>query len=194
MKRAPTGGLVGFDPDRHHRRSIRLRNYDYAQAGAYFVTVCTHNRECLFGEVVDGKMQLNAAGQMVEQCWLAIPEHFPHVELDAFVVMPNHIHGIVVITNPVEAQFIAPNTQGAMNQGAMNRAPTLGGMVRAFKARSTRDIRLREPGVSVWQRNYYEHIIRSEESLMRIREYITNNPLQWALDRENPANIKQGEA
>ncbi|CBL45870.1 Hypothetical protein HDN1F_22870 [gamma proteobacterium HdN1] len=187
MNRAPTGWLVGFDPNFHHRHSLRLKNYDYSQAEAYFVTICTQHRACLFGEVVDGGVQLSAAGRMVLDVWNEIPVHYLGVDVDAFVVMPNHVHGVVVITNPVGAQFNAPNTQGAMN-----RAPTLGEIVRAFKARSTRNIRLREPGASVWQRNYYEHIIRSEESLTRIREYIINNPLQWALDRENPANTKQG--
>ena len=98
-----------FDPEKHHRRSIRLKGYDYAQAGAYFVTICTQHRACLFGEVVNGQMQLNDAGRFVEQCWLDIPHHFPHVELEAFVVMPNHVHGIIVITDPVGAKnFFAP--------------------------------------------------------------------------------------
>lgn len=186
-----------FNPNMHHRRSLRLQGYDYSQAGAYFVTICTHNRACLFGEVVDGEMRLNETGRMVASALQAISDHFPQVDVDAFVVMPNHVHGIIVI-NGVGAQFIAPNTHetdaAAINLGAINRAPTLGDMVRAFKARSTRDIRLREPGVSVWQRNYYEHIVRNEDDLARIREYIVNNPLQWALDRENPANRKEGEA
>jgi len=172
-----------YHPARHHRRSIRLRGYDYSQAGAYFVTICTNNRECLFGEVVDGEMRWNDAGRMVNKCWYEIPAHFPHVELDAFVVMPNHVHGIIVVGAP----FMAPHDSGAMNQGAMNRAPTLGGMVRSFKAVATR--RLRQAGCSAfaWQRNYYEHIIRNEESLDRIRRYIADNPARWSFDRENPA-------
>lgn len=170
---------------------MRLKGYDYAQGGAYFVTVCTYNRECLFGDVQDGKIQLNDAGRMVEQCWLSITDHFPQVNLDAFVVMPNHVHGVIVI-NGVGAQFIAPKPLQP-NQGAINRAPTLGDMVRAFKARSTRGIRQQKNRHFGWQRNYYEHIIRDENSLARIRKYIINNPLQWALDRENPANTKQGE-
>jgi REP element-mobilizing transposase RayT len=178
---------VKYDPARHHRRSIRLRGYDYSQAGAYFVTVCVQGRERLFGDVVDGEMRLNDAGQMVAQCWHELPAHFPHLELDEFVVMPNHMHGIIIVGAPFMAPY-GPGAvnQGAVNQGAINRAPTLGEIVRSFKALATR--RIRQAGVTAfaWQRNYYEHIIRDEESLNRIREYIVNNPLQWALDRENP--------
>jgi len=177
---------VKYDPARHHRRSIRLRSHDYSQAGAYFVTVCVQGRERLFGDVVDGEMRLNDAGQMVAQCWHALSAHFPHLELDECVVMPNHMHGIIIVGAP----FMAPNGPGAVNPGAINRAPTLGEIVRSFKAVATR--RIREAGGSAfaWQRKYYEHIIRDEESLNRIREYIANNPLQWELDRDNP-NVQQ---
>jgi len=177
-----------FDPDIHHRSSIRLRSYDYSQAGAYFITLCTQKRECLFGAVVDDGMRLNDVGRMVQNVWGALPGYYPRVELDSFVVMPNHIHGIIML-HDVGAQFIAPNNdQGAANPGAMNRAPTIGGIIRAFKARCTHSInQLRSvQGVSLWQRNYYEHVIRNEPSLQKIREYITNNPAQWAIDRENP--------
>jgi len=176
-----------FHPDIHHRRSIRLRNYDYSQAGAYFITLCTQKRECLFGAVVCDGMRLNDAGCIVQDIWNALPGHYPCVELDCFVVMPNHIHGIVVL-NGAGARFIAPDHDGATNSGAMNRAPTLGEITRAFKARCTHGInQLRKTqGASIWQRNYYEHIIRSEPSLQEIREYIANNPAQWAIDRENP--------
>ncbi len=88
-----------YDPEKHHRRSIRLGGYDYSQPGAYFITLCTHNRQCLFGDVVNGKMVLNGYGKIVEHCWLEIPQHFEHVELDEYVVMPNHIHGIIIIKN-----------------------------------------------------------------------------------------------
>ena len=176
-----------YDPARHRRRSIRLRGYDYSQAGAYFVTIVTRNRECLFGEVVEDLMRLNDAGRMVAQCWHELAAHFPHLELDEFVVMPNHVHGIITVGAP----FMAPYGPGAINQGAINRAPTgLGEIVRSFKAVATR--RIRQAGVLAfaWQRNYYEHIIRDEASLNRIREYIANNPLQWELDRENQ-NVQQ---
>jgi hypothetical protein len=96
------------DPQRRHRRSIRLRGYDYSQAGAYFITICTQDRACLFGEIVDGEMRPNAAGRMVKQCWQEIPAHFSHVELDEFVVMPNHVHGILIITNTVGTTHASP--------------------------------------------------------------------------------------
>jgi putative transposase len=172
MNHAPTDKYtrMKYDPEKHHRRSIRLKGYDYSEAGAYFVTICTYNRECLFGDIVDGEMRLNDAGAMVRDVWHTIPEHFPHADIDEFVVMPNHVHGIIVI---VGAQFIAPfdcdainnnKKQGAMKQGAMNRAPTtVGEIVRAFKARCTHAINQihNTPGRPIWQRNYYEHIIRS---------------------------------
>jgi putative transposase len=92
----------------HHRRTIRLQGYDYSQVGAYFITICTHNRECLFGTITDGEMILNEYGRIVQQCWLEIPDHFPHAELDGFMVMPNHVHGIVVITDRVGATHASP--------------------------------------------------------------------------------------
>jgi REP-associated tyrosine transposase len=187
--------------DIHHRRSIRLQGYDYTQAGAYFVTICTQNRECLFGKVVDGEMVLNDAGQITQEIWNGLPGRFPTVELDQSVVMPNHIHGILIL---VGAQFIAPNApshQGAINRaptigrrttkGVINHAPTLGEIIRAFKAATARQIRLAGLQEFRWQHNYYEHIIRDEDSLNRIREYIATNPLCWELDRENPRH--QGE-
>lgn len=175
-----------FNPDIHHRRSIRLRHYDYSQAGAYFITLCTQKRECLFGVVADDGVRLNDIGRMVQDIWDALPGHYPRVELDCFVVMPNHIHGIVVL-NGVGARFIAPEFV-APSLGAMKRAPTVSEIIRAFKARCTHGInQLRKiQGTSIWQRNYYEHIIRSESSLQETREYIANNPAQWANDRENP--------
>ena len=102
-----------YDPEKHHRRSIRLKGYDYTRAGAYFVTICTKDGACLFGDVADGVMRLNQMGHIVRQCWLAIPDHFPHVLLDEFVVMPNHVHGILVImpTHDVGATHASPLTK-----------------------------------------------------------------------------------
>ena len=179
-----------FNPDIHHRRSPRLRHYDYSQAGAYFITICTQNRECLFGSVEGDAVRLNNVGHAVQDVWDALPVHFPDVELDAFVVMPNHVHGIVVLNGG--AQFIAPHN----NQGAIDRTPTLGEIIRAFKARCTHRInQLRGAhGFQIWQRNYYEHVIRSESSLLEIREYIANNPAQWAIDRENLNAVRDAGA
>ena len=170
---------------RRHRRSIRLLGYDYSQAGAYFVTVCAHDRMCLFGEIADGKMRLNEAGRIVQQCWNQIPEHFPHVELGEFIVMPNHVHGIVVIaeTPNVGARHAVPLPE-KFCKPVPGSIPTI---VRSFKSAVTKRINEMRgtPGVPVWQRNYYEHVIRNDESLHCIREYIINNPLQWDMDREN---------
>ena len=161
------------------RRRMRLVNYDYRRSGAYFVTICTHDRACMFGTVVDGTMALNAAGALVQEEWRRLPERFPHIFLDAHVVMPNHMHGIIV----VDTDSRAP-TRGA---------PTLGEIVGAFKSTTTvlyaRGVRRAGwlPFVGrLWQRSYYEHVIRNEASLGSIREYIVNNPQQWLLDSENP--------
>lgn len=177
---------MNYDPDKHHRRSIRLKGYDYGAPGAYFVTICTRNRACLFGTVADGEMQLNNAGRIAKAAWDELPERCPSVCLDAVIVMPNHVHGIVI----VGAQFIAPSDgfgTATIDQGAINHAPTLGEMVRAYKAASTRLIRQAGTPDFAWQRNYYEHVVRDEESLDRIRQYILNNPVRWEFDRENPA-------
>ena len=177
-----------FNPDIHHRRSIRLPDYDYSGDGAYFVTLCAHERECLFGEAGDGRVVMNPHGRIVLEAWLDIPRHYPQVFLDEFVVMPNHMHGIIVINNPVGAQFIAPESADAMNQGAMNRAPTVGAIVRAFKARCTHAINQSRhtPGVPVWQRNYYERVIRDDGEWDGIRQYIAENPTRWEEDPNRP--------
>lgn len=174
---------VNFDPDKHHRRSIRLKSYDYSRAGAYFVTICIKDRECLFGEVIDGNMQLNDTGRAVQAEWVRLPERFQSVDLDDFVIMPNHLHCIIHV-----GAGLAPPGRGAENKGAASSAPTLGDILRAFKSISAIAVNrlLGRSGRSLWQRNYYEHIVRSENELACIREYIANNPAQWALDRENP--------
>ncbi|GBD36706.1 hypothetical protein HRbin36_01834 [bacterium HR36] len=231
--------------------------------GTYFVTICTQGRPSLFGEVVGGEMQLNDAGRIAEQCWRDIPAHFPHVELDAFVVMPNHVRGILLITGAPHDSVGAPhdsvgtrhnsvvgaghnsvgaphdsvgarhnsvvgaghNSVGAPHDSVGTRHNSVGArravplhdvpppnnvpindavplqerfgkpvagsiptIVRSFKSAVTHKVNALRgtPGAAVWQRNYYEHIIRSEESLQRIREYISTNPLRWHLDRENP--------
>ena len=176
--------------NKHRRRSIRLQFYDYSASGAYFVTVCTQERRCLFGDAVDGVVQLNDAGRAVERTWLAIPRHFPHIDLDAFVVMPNHVHGVIIIGDrPVGAKDFSPlhNTSqpGRRPSGALPK--TIGSIVRGFKIGVTKWIRDNTDTYAVWQRNYYEHVIRSDESLVRIRQYIFDNPARWAFDRENPA-------
>ncbi len=195
-----------YDPEIHHRRSIRLRDYDYSANGAYFITICVQGRECLFGEIVDGEMRQNESGEVVQAVWERLPVRFSGVETDAAIIMPNHFHGIICIAGHVGAQFIAPKIApktdgeadgkgimnlgaikpGAMNPGAMNRAPTLGEIVRTFKAASTRLIRKNHLSGFAWQRNYYERVIRDDGELLRARQYIEENPLKWKMDKDNP--------
>jgi putative transposase len=160
-----------------------LKDYDYSQAGAYFVTICARDRHCLFGDVKQGEMMLNEYGQVVTKCWHDLINHYAGITLDAFIVMPNHIHCIIVINNDVGAGFKPAPT---------DKRHGLSEIVRAFKTFSSRYInQIRNaPGTSVWQRNYYEHVIRSEKELNQIREYIVNNPMQWELDVENPQNME----
>ena len=155
------------------RRSIRLKAYDYSQAGAYFVTVCTHGRVCLFGEVINGEARLNSRGDIVADTWRGLPRYYPNVVLDAFVLMPNHVHGVVLL---------ADDPDGELGTG-LKPAPTerryaLSEIVRAFKTFSARRVNALADlrGTSVWQRNYYEHVVRNETDLNRIREYIAGNP------------------
>jgi len=190
--------------DKRHRRSIRLRGYDYARTGAYFVIVVTKDRACLFGEVVNGEMRLNDGGRVIQATWDELPEHYPGVECDAFVVTPNHVHGIIVLVdnggdgaNDVGAGPRAcPGKDKPQKSGQpQGVAPTisLADVVHRFKTLTTKRY---IDGVKsldwtpfagrLWQRNYSEHIVRGENELNRIREYIANNPSQWDLDRENP--------
>jgi putative transposase len=151
-----------------NRRTARLNAFDYASCGAYFVTVCTYERACVLGSIVDQAVVLTEIGSMVDRCWRAIPTHFANIILDTHIVMPNHIHGIILL-----------KAQGA---------PTLGEIVRAFKARATIEARrhteVRHP---FWQRNYYEHVVRNDQDLNRIRQYIADNPKNWETDYENPS-------
>ncbi|WP_017713130.1 transposase [Prochlorothrix hollandica] len=268
-----------YNPNHHDRRSIRLKGYDYTSSDAYFLTLCTHQRQCLFGHIVDGVMHLNDCGQIVERGWLAIPTHNPHVVLDEFVVMPNHIHGIVIIGDddgdgddgrgeafapgsvgedqkslpqmlrplrpqespgsvgedqkslpqmlrplrPQESpgsvgedqkslpQMLRPygllgsvgNDQKLLPQmlrpqespgSASPLRPngtqpgSIGAIVQTFKSHTTRKINriTQSKGKTLWQRNYYEHIVRNQESLQKIRSYIQMNPRSWASDQLHP--------
>lgn len=180
-----------YNPTIHRRKSIRLQGYDYSQAGAYFITVCTHNRVPLFGEIVDGVMVLNTAGQIVEKCWCAIPEHFPQVTLDEFVVMPNHVHGIITVgaNNHLPQHYLPlPSDETPIQSNEPPRplqhgtSRTIGSMVRGFKIGVTRWFRANTDIHAVWQRNYYEHIIRNEDAYLAIAEYIQTNPQRWETD------------
>jgi putative transposase len=223
---------VTYDPETHHRRSIRLRGYDYALAGAYLVTIVTQDRACLLGEVVEGAMRLNDAGRMVRTVWDELPVFYPGVDIDAMVVMPNHIHGIIVLVGAAprgrpdvgsdgrsdlgQARGPAPTITSAGDPAAslvdpvtsvgdvakslrgtarplVDAAILLGEVVHRFKTMITKRYAdgVKQLGWAsfrgrLWQRNYYEHIIRDEPALDRIRRYIQENPLRWEFDAENP--------
>lgn len=187
--------MTSSPPTRH---SLRLREYDYGATGAYFVTVCTRDRISLFGEIDHGIMMLIEFGDIVTACWADLPHHFPNLQLDCFIVMPNHIHGLIEITNErpensVGAQHAAPVPAAPLHYSRRNVQPgSLGAIVRSFKAASARRINFSSgtPGATIWQRNYYEHVVRDESELQRVREYIVNNPAQWAEDEENPNAVR----
>ena len=192
----------------HARRSIRLPGYDYAQPGAYFVTICTRNGEPLLGDVVRRRVRLTAVGEHARACWIEVPEHFPWVRLDAFVIMPDHVHGIVWITDrttgadtdivgvrgvgvvgarhalPLPSSMRSPPRQFVDGtSSAFGHPPprALSAIVGSFKSAAARAINAASgrPGVAIWQRNYYEHIIRNEPALRTIRRYIQTNPMRW---------------
>jgi len=172
---------------RNQRKSIRLAGYDYRTPGAYFITVCSHKREFLFGEVLNGVMNINECGQIVQSTWDDLIHHNAGIELGEFVVMPNHIHGVIIINDVVGAGSEPAPTDPAPTELARTdpaRTPPLSEIVRQFKTFSARRINAlrKTPGVPVWQRNYWEHIIRSEESYARICDYIVDNPLRWEED------------
>lgn len=176
---------MGYDPERHHRRSIRIPGFNYAAAGWFFVTVCTHERKSILSLIENNAVNVTAFGHLTEMCWAEIPRHFPNVQVDEFVVMPNHVHGIIVID---------------IEQGTACRAPTaevfgrpvtasLSTIIRSFKSAASKQINeVREtPGSPVWQRGFYERVIRNERELIRFRNYIDGNPSRWADDPENQA-------
>ena len=173
---------------KHHRKSIRLKDYDYSQAGGYFVTICTRNRECVFGKIEGSEMRLNSAGNAVRKCWDDLQNNFLDVKCDTFVVMPNHIHGIILILSDdhVGAIHESPLRTDKMMIRRRMVLPKIIGRFKMNSAKQINDLR-GTPGISVWQRNYYEHVIRDENSLNRIREYIATNPLRWQMDKENPS-------
>ncbi len=196
---------MAFDPEEHHRRSIRRRGGDYSQAGLYFVTVCAAQGKCLFGEIVQDKMALSDAGQVVKEEWLRTPSVRAEIVLNEFVVMPNHFHGVVAIVK--SPRSVLPDDRAKVwsqkEAGRIRYAPTtknefrspsrtLGAVVRGFKAAVTSRLRAMwgMPQAEVWQRNYYEHVIRNHEDYCRVRDYIIQNPARWAEDENNPMKKK----
>ena len=185
MQYAPTNPseiVMADDNVNRQRHSLRLADYDYSQAGAYFVTLSVHDRACLFGEVVDGVTRLKKHGHVITSEWLRTPVLRPQVALDEFVVMPNHFHAIIAIED--SRRGVLPYAHPRFQSPSQ----TVGAVIRGFKSATTKQINESRgtAGAAVWQRNYYEHVIRNDDELTRIREYIANNPFQWSLDRENP--------
>jgi len=172
-----------FNPDIHHRRTIRLRDHDYSSGGTYFVTICTHERECLFGDVIDGEMRCNGAGLVVQEEWRLTAALREYVVLDEFIVMPNHFHAVLAIDERGTARR-AP----ALESFAAPVVGSLATVIRSFKSAVTKRINhLRDnPGTPVWQRNYYERVIRDERELNSIRQYIDDNPAKWEQDENHP--------
>jgi len=181
-----------YNPEKHHRRSIRLKGYNYSKSGYYFITICAKNKELLFGKIENGKMVLNKYGKIVQDEWINSSKIRKEIELDNFIVMPNHIHGIVIIN---ETEFI----KNDINVGANGHLPlhmkpkSISSFIVGFKSIVTKKINIlrNTPKLPVWQRNYFEHIIRNNKEMNEIREYIINNPLKWDLDKENPNNVRE---
>jgi REP element-mobilizing transposase RayT len=170
-----------FNPEIHHRRSIRLKGYDYSRNGAYFVTICSWNRECIFGEISNRGTCFNEIGLIVDETWSWLGKQYPYLELMEHVIMPNHFHGLIIIDN----------WKGGSRTAPTEKSKPLGRLLGAFKTRSTKLINVsrRTPGAPVWQRNYYERIVRNESEFKRISEYIINNPANWRDDENNPINV-----
>jgi putative transposase len=158
-----------YDPDFNHRQSIRLNGYDYSTSGAYFITICTYEREYLFGDIVDGIMELNIFGNVARSHWQHLSQHHPNIIMDESIVMPNHLHGIIILESSTDYKKSIPE------------------IIRGFKTFSAKAINKERGlrGVPVWQRNYYDHIIRNELELDRVRQYIINNPQNWDTDKNN---------
>ena len=182
-----------FDPQKHHRHSIRLQGYDYTQSGAYFVTLVTYQRNVLFGEIIDGEVKLNRKGEIVQEEWFASVNIRKEIRLhpEEFVVMPNHVHGIVWIEYDTSIAMVVVGANGRSPLPHPQMKPrSLGSLIAGFKSSVTKRIRDELNETGIWQRNYYEHIIRNEKELDAIRRYIESNPLNWSEDDENP--LKSG--
>jgi putative transposase len=171
--------------EKHERKSIRLKEFNYSQPGEYFVTICTNNHECMFGTIVNDKMDLNDKGRIIDGCWKGIPEHFLNVELDEYVVMPNHIHGILILNDSVGTRHAVSLLQERFGKPVPGSLSTI---VRSFKSAVTKQINEMHltGNAPFWQARYYDRIIRNEKELNNIRDYIANNIVTWASDKENP--------
>jgi putative transposase len=158
-----------YDPDFNHRRSIRLNGYDYSTSGAYFITICTPEKEHLFGDIVNETIELNTLGDLARSHWQQLSQHHPNIIIDESIVMPNHLHGIIIL------------------ESSLDYKKSISEVIRGFKTFSAKVINKKRGlcGVPVWQRNYYDRIIRNELELDRVRQYIINNPRNWDADKNN---------
>lgn len=186
-----------YNPDIHHRQSIRLKSYDYSSNGAYFVTICVQDKQELFGTIDEGVMHLNRHGQIAQQVWESLPTRFPGTDVDYFVIMPNHVHGIIVRTEEISNIHDKPDIKEQKYTSLMKgrlqtyaiapqRWQLLGEIVRTFKAATSRLIHKEGCEEFAWQRNYYESIVRNDAQLTAIRTYIASNPQRWDKDTLNP--------
>jgi REP element-mobilizing transposase RayT len=176
--------------NRPHRKSIRLKEYDYSQPGEYFVTICANDHECIFGNIIHEEMKLSSEGTIAQRCWEEIPKHFSNVQLDEYIIMPNHIHGIIILTESMVGTRHAVSLREQFAKPVIGSVPTI---VRSFKSATTKRIHeiRNTPSLPVWQSRFFERIIRSDKELDHIREYISNNVLKWAYEsrHENPDNL-----
>ena len=177
-----------FNLDEHHRQSIRLKEYDYSQEGLYFVTICVQKYACLFGQITEGKMCLSEIGEITGKLWYEIKNHASNIELHEFVVMPNHLHGIIeIIDANVGARHALPTRAGhALPLQTRFQNPgknTLSSIVGSYKSAVSKYVHHLGFTKFSWQRNYYEHIIRNADSYTQIAQYIINNPINWKSDK-----------
>ena len=179
-----------------YRRSIRIPKYDYSRTGTFFLTICAFERQCLFGEIIDDRMYLNDLGRIVEQEWNKSAQIRSEINLDEFIVMPNHLHGMVSIEKEfVGAHRLRPSLSATKiirpPQDNLRKPRSIGAFVAGFKSSATRRINecRKTSSHPVWQRNYFEHVVRDDEDMNRIRQYITDNPIRWIDDENNPDRV-----
>jgi putative transposase len=183
---------MNYNPHKHHRRSIRIPGYDYSREGWYFVTICVENKLCMFGKIEQNDMVINHIGRIIDYYWRKLPVHFNNVELDQYQIMPNHFHGIIHIVRAKHSNATDAITCLNTNDNASplqmpygTKCGSLGAIIQNFKSVTSRKINGIHKSIDtrVWQRNYWEHVIRDDKDLKRIREYIINNPLKWEDDK-----------
>lgn len=184
-----------YDPKKHRRRSIRLKGYDYSQVGSYFITICCANHECRFGFVANDEMMFNDYGKIAHQEWIRLKERFPRFQLDVFQIMPNHMHAILVLDDLVGATLavnpddgVETNDRSCDDRAQASRPPMVGDIIGAYKSLVVNEClsiykSRNEIMGKLWQRNYYEHIIRNQQSYQKISNYIINNPVHWQTDK-----------